>query len=506
MPHPGPSRLSWSDRPLRLLGIALALHLAAWTAVPALLHPIMPMDVIEQITWGRYWLIGNAKHPPLAGWLSEAAQLLSGGRSWSTFLLSQLFVLGTALGVFALARRIVGIGPAVLAAIAIEGLYYANFMSAEFNANVVQYPFWAAAGWLLHRATREGRWFDWAGLGLVLAAVLYGKYSVPVLILPLMLYTLADPVARPVWRTSGPYLAMAVFLAATAPNLYWLLENDYLPFRYALGRGHYAAGPLDHLLFPAKFLRDQAIAAAPALLLIGLLGFGGRDSGVPATMRLPDIEAADRRFLAWIALGPVATTLLLSAANGQDFKSHWGSPMLFFVPLLFLVHLRPTITLSRLKRFLGFAGFLLFLSLAAWGGHVLLQGHFLDRPHRATYPVSALSAAIAAGFEKETGRPLRYVIGPLWQAGNVAFYHPDRPHVLIDADPRHSPWVDADDLRRAGAVIVDRGDWEKGSPREEFLEQFPEAVPQPLLHLPWDAPGDHRPVPIGWAILYPADN
>lgn len=492
-----------AQHPLRLLAAALLLHVALWTLIPSLIHPILPMDAIEQVTWGRHWAIGNAKHPPLAGWLSEAAQRLSGGHPWSLFLLAQLCVAGAALGVFALGRRLIGTAPAVLGAIAIEGLYYANFMSVEFNANVVQYPLWAAAGWLLHRAVACGRLLDWAGLGLVLAAVLYGKYSVPVLILPLLLYTLVDRAARPAWRGPGPWLTIAVFLLAVAPNLWWLAAHDFLPFDYALGRGHQARTALDYAIFPGKFLRDQVLAAAPALLLVALLGLGGRPVTARPGLEIPPVPAADRRLLAWVAFGPLATTLALSAATGQDFKSHWGSPMLFFVPLWALVAWRPTVTAARLRRFLAFAGFLLALSLAAFAGSVLLKGYVDDEPHRAAWPAPALAAAVADGFRAATGQELRYVAGPLWEAGNAAFYNPARPEVLIDADPQKSPWIDMDDLRRRGAVVVDRGDLWDGKPRPDFLLPFPTAEIQPTLHLPWNSPADDPPLPIAWAIVPP---
>ena len=48
------------------------LHLAVWTALPALLYPNLPLDLIEALTYGREWQLGYDKLPPMPWWLVEA--------------------------------------------------------------------------------------------------------------------------------------------------------------------------------------------------------------------------------------------------------------------------------------------------------------------------------------------------------------------------------------------------------------------------------------------------
>src|SRR5262245_28495121 len=50
----------------------LALHLVVWTALPALLYPNLPLDLIEALTYGREWQLGYDKLPPLPWWMVEA--------------------------------------------------------------------------------------------------------------------------------------------------------------------------------------------------------------------------------------------------------------------------------------------------------------------------------------------------------------------------------------------------------------------------------------------------
>ena len=44
-----------------------------WTALPALLYPNLPLDLIEALTYGREWQLGYDKLPPLPWWLVEVA-------------------------------------------------------------------------------------------------------------------------------------------------------------------------------------------------------------------------------------------------------------------------------------------------------------------------------------------------------------------------------------------------------------------------------------------------
>ena len=48
--------------------------------------------------------------------------------------------------------------------------------------------------------------------------------------------------------------------------------------------------------------------------------------------------------------------------------------------------------------------------------------------------------------------------GGEFATNNIAVYSPDRPRVIVHADIDISPWIDRDDLRRRGAVLV----WEDG--------------------------------------------
>src|SRR4029077_15349768 len=112
----------------------------------------------------------------------------------------------------------------------------------------------------------------------------------------------------------------------------------------------------------------------------------------------------------------------------------------------------------------------------------------------------ALAAELSARFRALTGRPLAYVVGSMWDGGNVAHYAPEHPRVLIDGNPRRAPWIDLGDLVARGAVVV----WTDGDRRVlpvAFRGVAEDAEIQEPFTLPYrKGPGE---VVVGWAVLRP---
>jgi hypothetical protein len=68
------SLLAWvAAYPGRAFAGFLALHAVVWTALPTLLYPNLPLDLIEALMYGREWQLGDDKLPPLPWWLVEIA-------------------------------------------------------------------------------------------------------------------------------------------------------------------------------------------------------------------------------------------------------------------------------------------------------------------------------------------------------------------------------------------------------------------------------------------------
>lgn len=480
-------------RPAAAFLMFAAVHLAVWSLLPAALYPNLPLDLIEALTYGREWQLGYDKLPPLPWWLVEIVHRTI-GFDVAFYALAQVAVIAALALVFATARPLAGARGALVAVLIADGLHYLTYTAAKFNHDVVQLPFWALAGFALHRGLRRGGAGPWLVLGLALGGAVWAKYFVVVLAAPIALFLLADRDARPALATPGPWLAAAAALALAAPHLVWLVQNDFLPFAYAAARAAPARGAVGHLWHPLQFALGQAFFLVPALLIAAPLVWprtGARDDAQPA-------DAFDRRIVAVLAFGPAATVVAMSAVSGRGTVAMWGYPLWLFVGLWIVVAARPLIDRVRLGRVVAVWGAVFAVLALAFVVNYAVLPRFDHRYRAVHFPGERLATEITQRYRAATGRPLAYVIASMWVGGNVAHHAPGRPRVVIDGEPKRATWIDLDDVKARGAVVV----WTEGD-----LGRLPDAyaaiaagaqVQEPFL-LPFRR-GDNT-LNVGWAIV-----
>ncbi len=497
-----PGRLPLLQRiaasPGRAFAAFLALHASVWTALPSLLYPNLPLDLIEALIYGREWQLGYDKLPPLPWWLVETVYRLI-GHDFAYYLLAQIAVVAAFAAIFAMARPLVGVLGALVAVLIIDGLHYVNYTAAKFNHDVIQLPFWALAGFALHRALRGGEIRHWLLLGLAVGMSLWAKYFVAVLALPIGLFILIDRDARKSLMTPGPYVALAAALVVMAPHLVWLVQNDFLPFAYAEHRALPSRGLIDHVWHPLQFAFSQAFFLVPSLLIALPLFYPRRSASSEQPVAL-GADAFDRRIVTWLAFGPIATVLALSAISGRGTVAMWGYPLWLFLGVWLVMTARRALDNPRLGRvLLNWAVIFTGLAIAFIGNYGVLP--FYDHRYRAVFfPGGDLGRELSQRYRAVTGQPISYVIGTMWDGGNVAHYAGEHPRVLIDGSAARTPWIDLADLKRRGAVVV----WTVGDLHAvpvEFRTVAVDAAVQPpfLLHY---RRGDSS-LYVGWAILLP---
>jgi 4-amino-4-deoxy-L-arabinose transferase-like glycosyltransferase len=488
--------IGWiEDRPQAAFAAFLALHLAVWTALPALLYANLPLDLIEALTYGREWQLGYDKLPPLPWWLVEIMYRTFGADA-AYYALAQAVVIVAFAAVWATARPLVGAAGALVAVLIIDGMHYFQYTAVKFNHDVIQLPFWALAGFAFHAALKRGRLAHWLILGFAFGGALWAKYFVVVLAAPYALFLLFDVEARRALRTPGPWLGIAVALIVVAPHLIWLVENDFLPFAYANARAAPAHGWFDHVLHPAVFARGQFFFLLPALFIAAMLVWPR-----PQTAPAPVADDFDRRIVRLLAFGPAAAMIALIAISGRGTVTMWGYPLWLFLGLWIVLVAPRALDAMRLRRVLAaWAAVFSALVIAFVTNYTVLP--LLDHRYRAAFfPGEALAADLTQRFRAATGEPLRYVIGTMWDGGNVAHYSPDQPEVLIDGLPRRAPWIDLGKLRAAGALVV----WTVGDP-QHLPAQFAAVAPGAEVGTPFTLParrGKPGEVHVGWAILKP---
>jgi hypothetical protein len=483
--------------PGRAMAGFLALHAAVWTALPALLYPNLPLDLIEALMYGREWQLGYDKLPPLPWWLVQIAYRLV-GHDFAYYLLAEIAVVAAFALVYVAARPLVGGVGALVSVLIIDGLHYLNYTAAKFNHDVIQLPFWALAGFAFHRALRGRQLADWLLLGLALGLSLWAKYFVVVLAAPMALFVLVDRDARKVLATPGPYVAAAVALITVAPHLVWLVKTDFLPLTYAEHRAVLPRGWYDYLWHPLQFAIGQLFFMVPSLLIAAPLFVPRRKADEPEAK--PPADSFDYRIVCWLAFGPMATVLAMAGFSGRGAIGMWGYPLWLFLGLWLVLTGRRVLEGLLLARIVTtWAIVFACLALAFFINYDVLPR--FDHRYRAVFfPGGSLGRHISQRYQAATGAPLRYVIGTMWDGGNLAHYSPSQPRVLVDGEPKRAPWIDLADLKARGAVVV----WTDGDPNKlpaKFKAVADGAAVQPPFTLPYRrGPGS---VSVGWAILKP---
>jgi len=274
------------------------------------------------------------------------------------------------------------------------------------------------------------------------------------------------------------------------------VQNDFLPLGYAEHRAVLPRGLLDHLWHPLQFALGQLFFLIPSLVIAAPLFLPRRSTSEPLVA--PQADAFDYRIVSWLAFGPVVTVLVMSALSGRGTVAMWGYPLFLFVGTWLVLTARRALDDVSLMRILAtwaivFAG----LALAFIANYGVLPRY--DHRYRAVFfPGGELARELSQRYRAATGQPIAYVIGTMWDGGNVAHYARSQPRVLVDGNPARAPCIDLVDLRARGALVV----WTAGDPN---------VIPIALRTIAADAKvqpsftlkdrRDDLTVEVGWAIL-----
>ena len=292
---------------------------------------------------------------------------------------------------------------ALIAVAALAAIHYYNISVVKFAHDQMQLPFWALTGLFFWRAIVRGRIVDWALAGLFLAGAFWSKYAAFALAATLGLILLIDPFARRAWRTPGPYVMAAVFALVIAPNIWWLVNNDFMPFRYVDERAASAARWYQYLLFPLRWTGGQLAYLLPALALLALLYL----PRAPIKRETAGDDAAfNRRYVAALALGPFAVTTIVAALLGRQPIAMWGYPLWSFAPLAVLMFWPPALEPAQLRRFAAAALAVLIAFPIGFAVAELGEPLIRSRAKATQFAGRTLADTITRQWREKTGTPL----------------------------------------------------------------------------------------------------
>ena len=236
--------------------IFLLSHLIIWTLVPVLSNVNLPLDTIEALAWGSNLDWGFNKHPPLSAFAVEIVYQVFGSQDWAYYFLSQIFVIIAFVVVYKFSSEIFNNkNLALLSVFLLEGIYFYNFTTPEFNVNVAQLPFWALTVYYTWKCIKHDRAADYVFLGLFAGLGILSKYLFIYLIIGItivFLYFLRKKI-----KFSHYFIGGSIALLVILPHLIWLTENNYITVTYGLQRTGGVGSFVDHLIYPLSFLVKQ---------------------------------------------------------------------------------------------------------------------------------------------------------------------------------------------------------------------------------------------------------
>jgi len=402
-----------------LFYIFIVTHLILWTLVPSLTNNNLPLDTIEALAWGSNLDWGFNKHPPGSAFFLEIVYYIFGSQDWAYYLLSQIFVVTAFIIVFKFAEEIFkNIILSLISVLLLEGIYFYNFTTPEFNVNVCQLPFWASCvyySWKLFDRQNVSL-KDCLWLGVFAAIGFLSKYLFIYLLLAIDLLFFYVIFIKKYKKFDFKYLiSLEIFVVLLVPHLIWLANNDYATFSYGLARtGLENSSLLDHVLYPVIFLGKQVVILIPFFIMSFFL--------VKKFKFKISLKDKNLLFLVFINIVPIGLMFLTSMITGSKIRTMWMTPFYLFFGVLIVYIFQAQIKFKKLNNFISS-----FIILFVFSPFAYAYISITETNKRTDYPGEHIAIKTQYAWDLNHKEPINIVLGDEWLAGNLSYHLKSRP-------------------------------------------------------------------------------
>ena len=411
----------------RLFYYFLFTHLVIWTLIPSITNHNLPLDTIEALAWGSNLDWGFNKHPPLSALAVEIFNQIFGSQDWAYYLLSQLFVVTAFYFVFKLSKEILNTEKyALISVLLLEGIYFYNFTTPEFNVNVSMMPFWAMASYYAFKCLKNNFTKDYIILGIVTALGFLSKYLFIYLLIGIKVFYIFY-IKKNNFKIK--YLIPGIiFLLIITPHLIWLTENNYITITYGLKRTGEIKNYLDHIILPLNFLGKQIGILIPFFILLFIL-----TKSLKTNFSFKDQNLL---YLLCITIVPIILMFLTSAILGAKIRTMWMTPFYLYIGTLFIYLFQNQIDTDKLKLF-NYVFIFLFLFSPFLYGYISIT----QTDKRTDYKGKQMARTIESKLKK-LGFPNTFLIfGDEWIAGNLCYHLKSKPKCKISYSDEITLWA-----------------------------------------------------------------
>lgn len=474
--------------------IFLCAHLVVWSVI-GLIRTVLPTDALEGIYWGSLHDFGTPKHPPFAGWVTYWVYSLF-KTDFSIYFVSQAFIIGGFYYIYKLGRIFLDENRAILSVILLEGCWVYGYITGYygFNPDVILLFLLPLLTYVFYRCMTENRTIDWVSLGLIVGICFLNKYQTILILIPMLIWALMFK--REVFKNKMFYVAVAIAYLLFAPHLHWMIKYDFFPLMYFEGELG-ASSWLNHIKAPLMLILMQICAIAGTLLIFGLLKLKQK-----SPLKLNENQDREKTWLLLLFyFFPVTVTVIMVAFGGAT-RFRWGFEFLYLTAIM-LFYFFPTkeISTEDFKFSLKWAYAVMFIVFISLG--TLLA---VEKNYRSRYPVRQIYSDMNRIWAKEYKTPLRYFGGYIEWTLPLTVYGKDHPQVILDTNGYKNPWINEQDLKKSGIIIIGRDeehifdDTKKACP---YLGDDYKIIPIPYSFKVKNALGQERQYDIFYHIVPP---
>jgi 4-amino-4-deoxy-L-arabinose transferase-like glycosyltransferase len=395
----------------------ISIHLIFWTLVPSFTNENLPLDTIEALAWGGNLDWGFNKHPPASAFFAQIFFRLFANQDWAYYLLSQIFITFSFLTIFKFSQEFFKDKTfGFISVLILEGIYFYNYTTPEFNVYISQLPFWTLTVYYSYKAFLKDHFKDWALFGFFGAIGFLSHYLFSYLLLSIALFFVFS-----FWKSNKfnfkSLIALEVFIIIMIPHLIWLTENDYITITYGLhrtGSGMNDKDLIDHIIYPFSFLSKQIGILIPFWIMLYTLIDKFK-------MRL-NFKDKKFLFLFFINFAPIILITLTSLLTGSNIKTMWLTPFYLYFGIFFIYLFKRYINLKNLKSF--FISFLFFFVLSPI---IYSTVSITQTDKRTDYPGKKIAEKIQYVWNQDHKENINVVLGDEWRAGNLSYHLKSRP-------------------------------------------------------------------------------
>jgi dolichyl-phosphate-mannose-protein mannosyltransferase len=486
-------------RPRLVVWLVLLFQAAMWLILPLVLYRSPPGEVATVLAFGREFQVGTDLGPPLAFWVADIAFRAAGNHIFGVYVLAQICNVGALWALYLLARAIVGGQQAVLAVLLTMTVTAFGSSGVEFGPLVAARPIWAMLllhSWQLIGQNRRNAWFAWS---IEAGLLLLTTTAAPALLLLIVGFAVATPRGRRTLMSFDPLYALLVIAVLALPYVVWQVRANALVWPQwpsiddLSARATHGGALLGGLLL--------AMSAIVLLVILNSRLFSRGTEEAPIIYR-PPVDPLARQFVYCFAIAPALGGSLIAGIFNFDHVTGGAGIALLLWGLAIIVATGDLIYLRRQRLLRAVWAFAILVPAFVAIGTTLFLPWTSAAEVSTSLPATAVASFFGDSFQRRTGHRLRAVAGDPGLATLISLDR-GRPHLLLDATPERTPWLNTAKFAETGGVVVWRASDTVGTPPPDIAKRFPGLVPEVPRAFEWYVSGRQPLLRIGWAIVRP---